>query len=298
MFGEVIVPVDGSALSARALGPGAALARARDAALTAVSYTSDWNHDQLKEAIATQCSTVDAPGLSMIVEPAGPGIVTRLAELVEARPSALVVMSTIGRGLTGALLGSVAEALLERTSGPAVLIGPECSTDDFQVGGTIVAGLDGSEHSEAILPVVEEWAVALPYEIELATVIDPDELAAALAPTDGIATDRELVESGYVHNRARDAAEAIGRSVDFEVLHDSNPSRALVRFAEAESAAMLALATHGRGGLARLVMGSVSMHVVHRAPCPVLAVRPPGLEVVTSPTAHTRPTDRADAEQS
>lgn len=274
MFGDVLVPLDGSELSARALVPGAAVARANDSALRVVSYTSAWNHDQLLEAVERQCSTLDVPKLSVSVEPAGPGVVERLAELVEARPSSLVVMSTIGRGSTGALLGSVAEGVLERTFGPAILVGPECVTRGFEVGGTILVGLDGSSYSESILPVVESWAIGLDYEIEIVSVLDPDEVMAATGsgtvPLGGI-------ETGYVHNRARDAAQVIGRAVDFDVLHDPNPARALVEHAASQRSAMIAVATHGRSGLARLVMGSVSMHVVHRAPCPVLAIRPPDL---------------------
>ncbi len=274
MFGDVLVPLDGSELSARALVPGAAVARANDSALMVVSLTSAWNHDQLLSAVERQCSTVDAPRLTVSVEPAGPGVVERLSELVEARPSSLIVMSTIGRGSTGALLGSVAEGVLERTFGPAVLVGPECITDGFEVGGTILVGLDGSAYSESILPVVEAWAIGLSYEIEIVSVLDPEEV---LAVTGSPNVPAGGIESGYVHNRARDASRVIGRDVEFDVLHDSNPARALVQHATTQGSAMIAVATHGRSGLARLVMGSVSMHVVHRAPCPVLAIRPPNL---------------------
>lgn len=277
MFGDVLVPLDGSELSARALQPAAALARANQSALSVVSYTSAWNHDQLRGSVEEQCAGVDAPGLSVTVEPAGPGIVERLTEFVEGHPSALVVMSTIGRGSTGALLGSVAEGVLAKTFGPAMLIGPECVTKGFEVGGTIVVGLDGSPYAESILPVVESWAIGLPYEVEIVSVIDPDDVVTIAGAGTGAPPPDLGQESSYVHNRARDVEGVIGRPVDFDVLHGSNPARALVEYADARPAAMLALATHGRSGLARLVMGSVSMHVVHRARCPVLAVRPPDM---------------------
>ncbi len=274
MFGDVLVPLDGSELSARALVPGAAVARANESPLRVVSYTSAWNHEQLLVAVERQCSTLDVPNLSVSVEPAGPGVIERLTELVEARPSSLVVMSTIGRGSTGALLGSVAEGVLERTFGPAILVGPECVTESFDVGGTILVALDGSSYAESILSVAEAWAIGLSYDIEIVSVLDPGQVMAAT--TSGRAPPG-AIETGYVHNRARDAAEVIGRDVQFDVLHDSNPARALVEHAASQHSDMIAVATHGRSGLARLVMGSVSMHVVHRAPCPVLAIRPPDL---------------------
>jgi nucleotide-binding universal stress UspA family protein len=40
---------------------------------------------------------------------------------------------------------------------------------------------------------------------------------------------------------------------------------------------MVAIATHGRTGVARVVLGSVAMKIVHASPCPVLVARPPRL---------------------
>jgi universal stress protein A len=45
---------------------------------------------------------------------------------------------------------------------------------------------------------------------------------------------------------------------------------------------LVVMATHGRGGAARLMMGSVADRVVHAAPCPVLTIRAAG-----EPGAHT-----------
>jgi hypothetical protein len=53
-----------------------------------------------------------------------------------------------------------------------------------------------------------------------------------------------------------------------------------VEIARAEQVDLLAMATHGRGGLSRLVMGSSATGVVHRAEMPVLLVRPVPTEVV------------------
>ncbi|MFQ5654823.1 MAG: universal stress protein [Planctomycetota bacterium] len=65
--------------------------------------------------------------------------------------------------------------------------------------------------------------------------------------------------------------------------------------AEEKSAALIILATHGRSGLSRLVLGSVTERIVRGAPCPVLSIRPPHL----GPTAGgaTRASDPVDVEQ-
>jgi nucleotide-binding universal stress UspA family protein len=54
-----------------------------------------------------------------------------------------------------------------------------------------------------------------------------------------------------------------------------NPAEAIVDLAAAENAEMIVLATHGRTGLPRLIMGSVAEEVVRRAKCPVLTVKAP-----------------------
>lgn len=58
-----------------------------------------------------------------------------------------------------------------------------------------------------------------------------------------------------------------------EVLHGT-PSRSITGFAERLPAALIAMATHGRSGIARITMGSVATDVVRHAPCPVLITRP------------------------
>jgi universal stress protein A len=52
-----------------------------------------------------------------------------------------------------------------------------------------------------------------------------------------------------------------------------SPARAIVEMAEEENAAMIVMATHGRTGLTRLLMGSVAEEVVRKATCPVLTVK-------------------------
>jgi nucleotide-binding universal stress UspA family protein len=51
------------------------------------------------------------------------------------------------------------------------------------------------------------------------------------------------------------------------------PAEIIVRTAEANRAAMIVMGTHGRGGLERLMLGSVADRVLRTATCPVLSVR-------------------------
>lgn len=56
-------------------------------------------------------------------------------------------------------------------------------------------------------------------------------------------------------------------------LRPGPPAEAIAEFARVMQADLLVIATHGRSGLARALMGSVAEHVVRHAPCPVLVIR-------------------------
>ena len=62
--------------------------------------------------------------------------------------------------------------------------------------------------------------------------------------------------------------------VNAMVLGSTSPAAAIVDYAKETHVDIIIVGTHGRGGISRLLMGSVAEHVVRNAPCPVLVVRP------------------------
>ena len=81
----------------------------------------------------------------------------------------------------------------------------------------------------------------------------------------------------YPASVARRLARRSHHPVDFEVLHDEHPGRAIGRFAGDIGASLIVASTHGRAGLARFAIGSRAMSIVRHAPCPVVLSRPPHL---------------------
>ena|ERR1043165_2566801 len=61
-------------------------------------------------------------------------------------------------------------------------------------------------------------------------------------------------------------------TIEYRLL-EGDPTTVLVETAQETDADLLVMGTHGRSGLARLVMGSVAEHVLRQSPCPVLTVR-------------------------
>jgi nucleotide-binding universal stress UspA family protein len=76
-----------------------------------------------------------------------------------------------------------------------------------------------------------------------------------------------------------DAAKS-GRTV-VRTQRVGNPFAEIVKYAEEQDIDLIVVGTHGRGGLAHMLLGSVAEKVVRKAPCPVLTVRPAGHQFVT-----------------
>jgi len=73
------------------------------------------------------------------------------------------------------------------------------------------------------------------------------------------------------------------KSMDKETLVEvGSPHEKIVEVAEKKNASMIVMSTHGRGGLSRVLMGSVAEKVVRNASCPVFTVRPKSMETPLS----------------
>lgn len=77
------------------------------------------------------------------------------------------------------------------------------------------------------------------------------------------------------------------------VVQSDEPAKEIVQYAKSADIDLIIMGTHGRTGLARVVLGSVAEAVVRGAPCPVLTVHADGsAAVVTAKTAKTRAASR------
>ena len=134
---------------------------------------------------------------------------------------------------------------------------------------TVLVATDGSVHSAAAAARAVDLAAAYGGRVVALSVLDvPDEFYAE-AP----AVVDQLIEKarGYVAAVAALAEKAgVGCTV---AVREGVSAAAIVQHAKDEAAGLIAMGSHGRTGLARLLMGSVTEKVIGHAPCPVLVVR-------------------------
>jgi nucleotide-binding universal stress UspA family protein len=141
----------------------------------------------------------------------------------------------------------------------------------------VLIPLDGSELAEGILPFAENLAGPLDAELLLVRVVEPIATAVALASGDVGGADMLLHHQLAAKRYLEEWAERLAaKGLQVRTLAGLGfPATKIVEMAEAEKADLIAMTTHGRSGVRRLVFGSVADEVLRTAGVPVLLFRMP-----------------------
>jgi nucleotide-binding universal stress UspA family protein len=255
----LLVPLDGTPCSERALPVAEQLAERFDADMVVI--TADLGDadpasegDGFRAPIAMPAYNARAEVVRSLSVP------DAVRAVADDSNDPVVCMATHARSMLGhALFGSVAEDVVHDLEIPAVLVGPASDTT-LRKRGPLLVCHDGSTASDAIVPVARDWARLLQTNIVLAHVLHPLDVATAVDP--------EAVV------RAAAARLAVDLDVDARVVRGYSPAATIVGLVDELEPVLVGLATHGRTGIARAALGSVAMAVVRRSGCPALVVRP------------------------
>jgi nucleotide-binding universal stress UspA family protein len=193
----------------------------------------------------------------------------------------LVVLGTHGkRGVRRLMLGSVAEEVVRKAPCPVVTVGRGAIPPEDMEGGTMLVPVDFSEHQTRLLDHVRELAPV--YDMD-ATVLHVVEMRGV---PDAYGVYSSLPDPGKLGERAEKALDEEVESlradgIDVSVaVKSGHPADQILTYAEEIDAAFVTIATHGRTGLERMLMGSVAEKVIRRAPCPVCTVKSFGQSLV------------------
>jgi nucleotide-binding universal stress UspA family protein len=139
----------------------------------------------------------------------------------------------------------------------------------------ILVPLDGSELAEQILPYLRIIGKRLQAQVELLRVFDP--VSPVLAdPSHGRYLDQ--IATSF-QNQTRDYLEGVALSLRKDgltvssIVHEGYPASFIVSEAEREPATLIAMSTHGRSGITRWMLGSVTDKVLKATTIPLLIVR-------------------------
>jgi len=206
---------------------------------------------------------------------------TILAE-ADAWGANLIAMSTHGQsGVLRWVFGSVADKVLHGSPRPLLLVRsrPAGARPSEVRIERILVPLDGSELSLSVLPYVEDVAKALGASLVLFNAVIPLDIypAAEMTPARVGSIIDDLVAQAQSFLSAVEK-ECEGRGVKARsVATIGFPVDEIARVAMEVGAGLIALATHGRSGVNRWIMGSVADGVVRRSALPCLMVRPEGV---------------------
>jgi len=192
-------------------------------------------------------------------------------ELARTIGDAAICLTSHGRSAVGHyLLGGQSETILAHAPVPVFVVGPEASTE-WPAGGQIGVCVDASSDPAVVATFAAPWADRFGFEAEVVTVrAEDDRPVSRFHPA-----SREQL------NETVEQIEARGVRARNFVLKEIQPATRLARFAVDHRLALLVAEKH-HGGAARDVLGSTTMNLIHRAPCPVL-VPPHATERVPGP---------------
>ena len=288
MYSKILVPLDGSNLAEQILPYVRLLAEAFHVRIELLRV----NHPDIIAAFAPPLEGSDyLKTVAQLHFPISLRVkcsveMGKPAELIVERAAvdrgAIIAMATHGMtGMKRWLLGSVANKIVRMAANPVLLVRPSEKGNPprpikFK---TLLVPLDGSALAEKVFPHVIALAKTLDLEVDLVRVYSiPVE---TYTVGDGLYMDvlsqeretirKEAVE--YLDGKTQGLqAEGLGRVVPIALEGDA--AGELIDLATKTPDCLIAMSTHGRSGIHRWFLGSVTEKVIQHSSAPVLVIRP------------------------
>ncbi|HEU4344966.1 MAG TPA: universal stress protein [Candidatus Binatia bacterium] len=230
-----------------------------------------------KEYLQAAAQTFRGIDVQCAVETGKPGEV--ILEKAGSEATTLIAMATHGRsGISRWLLGSIAEKVLRGGTNPLLLVHARENGEVSRKVAlqSIIVPLDGSELAEQVLPHVTALAKRMGLGIVLLRTYDIRQTISTyedLLPewealqAESKAEATSYLDSILVELQAQGLAN-VSRVVVYEAAAEQ-----IVKLATATPNSLIAMCTHGRSGVKRWALGSVTEKVVRHSASPVLVVR-------------------------
>lgn len=304
MFDTILVPLDGSPFSAEALPHARTLARMSGARVALVRVCEPEAEADAQAYLDGVAGDLTAGGYRAVTMTRSGQTVDAILGAAEAAGAGLIVMSTHGRSSIGRfLLGSVADRVAHYAGVPVLLVRARPNADSEPQTGEaayqrLLVPLDGSPTSAGALPLARDIAAYAGARVFLLRAVSEPSAEAELLESERVlqavtgavvrATDdlpdqplsdpyqeeldrrRRGARAGL--NAASDDLRAAGVEAE-PVIEFGNAGTAILDLTASRDIDLIVMATRGRSGLTRFLLGSVAERIVHYGNRPVLLVR-------------------------
>jgi len=297
LYRQIMVPLDGSTFAEAALPLALELSRRTGAGvhLTTVlepvtsfanegweGAAQEWSHGYLENVTARIHGQTGGQLATSVISG---HTVEALQGEAHDHGADVVVMATHGRGAISRMwLGSVADGFLRQADRPIVLVRPNANAEPLTSFEhrfeTLLIPLDGSELSESAMQHAIAFGELFGSAYHLTRIVSyPLDVASPYLPhtaqmNQQIMDDARSGSADYLEAHA-ESMRRRGLRVTTSVAIDAQPGHGILSEAEAVGSDMVAMATHGRKGLSRVILGSAADKVMRGIHSPLLLYRPP-----------------------
>lgn len=260
VYDNVIVPFDGALSGRVALAPAADLAWRCGARVVIVNNT-EVQSSEAQAALKSRAMSMSGADVDFWVDTSH-DLGEALLEAARFRSRPLICMAMRGKPTLRKRfsLPPMAEHVFKATEVPVMVIGPNCDTSRGLPMLEVVASLDGSVASEAILPLAADWARSLKLSLVLVGVVAANKAGSHTG------------ELQYLEGHAT-ALRSQVPDTTYELIEASDASEGLVGFLRRHEDAVLCMSTHGRSKR-RGLLGNVALSVIGHSPRAVVLTRP------------------------
>jgi nucleotide-binding universal stress UspA family protein len=282
-YRKILVAIDGSEPSRHALRESFKLVSDEKRWLTVVSVVPQYDGDlgatwmsnvNVQDAVRKPCQVALSEAEDM-AKKEGISIKTvceegetyeRIVDLADAENADVIVMGRKGMaGLERTLVGSNTARVIGHSQ-RNVLVVPLGTSIGWK---TIVFATDGSQYSEAATSKSIDFAKSYGSELNVISVVDVTDEFIARAPD---ALDDLVKKAKSIVEDVKNKAVSEGIKAEGSV-KEGDAYKSIVDIAKKQKADAIIMGSHGRTGLKRLLMGSVTERVIGHAPCPILVVK-------------------------
>lgn len=295
---RILVPLDGSPLADQALAYAAAIAGPDDdirllyvapspqppqslrGLSIAMTEQDVARYEEQAEKVTSASAAVWGGILGDVIQETAYGDpATHILATVKKHEIDLIIMASHGRGAVGRWrFGSVTDRVVRSSCAPVLVVRPQDALESFGPANIfrIIVPLDGSERAAAALPVAGFLAKRLRKPVALLQVT-PDGMLPLVAfgaiAAEIVAHDAALAAE-HAAVQTLEKATADLEKMEVAVSWDVETGDPFERISEhAKNGDVIVLASHGRSGVTRWMLGSVAEKLIRMADAPVLVVR-------------------------